>query len=105
MFSIMNTIHGFATAALLCALASAVPSHAAALSTKQAMALCKMKYGMGVTSATIKKNGHIVCQEGPGRNATRKEVFDYCMKRYGATMVHLRKLPSGKWECRHNGYH
>lgn len=85
-------------------MATAMASPAAALSTKQAMAQCKARYGLGVTSVTIKKNGHIVCREGPGPNATRQEVYDYCKKRSGATMVQIRKLSKGKWQCLHNGH-
>ncbi len=96
-----NTGAGLAVAAALFALTMAAPSYA--LSYKQAMAACQGRYGMGITGVVIKKNGQIVCQEGPGRNATRKEVYDYCKKRYSATTVYLRKLPSGKWECRYYG--
>jgi len=101
MSAIVKMSYGLAAASVLCVLTVATPSYA--LSYKQAMAACKAKFGMGVTSVTIKKSGQIVCQEGPGRNATRKEVYDYCKKRYSATTVYLRKLPSGKWECRYYG--
>lgn len=92
---------GLAVASVLCALTVATPSYA--LSYKQAMAACRAKFGKDITGVVIKKNGQIVCQEGPGRNATRQEVYDYCKKRYSATTVYLRKLASGKWECRYYG--
>lgn len=76
---------------------------AAPLSHKQALAACRAKFGLGVTDVVVKKNGHIMCQEGPGRNATRQDVYDYCKKRYSATTVQVRKKPSGKWECRYYG--
>ncbi|MGE0238845.1 MAG: hypothetical protein AB7F09_09740 [Parvibaculaceae bacterium] len=76
---------------------------AATPSRSSAMAACRAKFGMGVTGVVIKKNGQIVCQEGPGRNATRKEVYDYCKKRFSATTLTVRKKPSGKWECRYYG--
>lgn len=101
MSPLAKTGFGLAAAATLLALTVATPSHA--LSYKQAMSVCRAKYGKGITDVVIKKNGQIVCQEGPGRNATRREVYDYCKKRYSATTVYLRKLPSGKWECRYYG--
>lgn len=88
---------------IVAAAALLAPSPVVALSTKQAMQVCRQKYGKGITGVVIRKNGQIVCQEGPGRNATRQQVFAYCKKRFNATMVVLRKLPGGKWECRHNG--
>ena len=97
----MKTI---AAAIALSAVAMMMPSPVAALSTKQAMALCRAKYGTGVTGVTIRKNGHIVCQEGPGPNATRQQVYDYCKKRHNATVVKVRKLSGGKWHCLHNGH-
>lgn len=85
------------------ALSSIAVADAAALSRKQAMAACKVKYGKGVTDVVIRKDGRIVCQEGPGRNATRQQVYDYCMKSLGATQVYLRKKANGKWVCLYYG--
>jgi hypothetical protein len=80
-----------------------VPADAARPSQKQLLAACKAKFGVGVTSVSVKKNGQIVCQEGPGPGATRKEVFEYCRKSLGATTLTVRKKANGKWECRYYG--
>ncbi len=94
---------GIAVAMILAATTLLASSPVLAISTKQAMQVCRERYGKGITSVVIKKNGHIVCQEGPGRLATRQQVFDYCKKKFGATMVVVRKRPGGKWFCGHNG--
>ncbi len=69
---------------------------------QQAMKACRAKYGSGITNVIFKKNGGIVCQEGP-RNPTRQQVYDYCKKTYSAQTVFVRKLANGKWECRYYG--
>lgn len=79
------------------------PAEAARPSQKQAMAACRAKFGNGITSAVVQKNGQIVCQEGPGPGATREEVFDWCKKTFSATTVTVRKKKGGKWECRYYG--
>jgi hypothetical protein len=71
--------------ALLMAGQGTTAADAAKPSHFDAMATCRAKYGMGVTSVTITKNGRVICREGPGPNATRQEVYDYCRKRSGAT--------------------
>jgi hypothetical protein len=81
----------------------AVPAEAARPSQKQLLAACRAKFGMGVTSVSVSKNGRVVCQQGPGPGATRKEVFDYCKKNLGATTLTVRKKANGKWECRYYG--
>ena len=80
-----------------------VQADAARPSQKQLLAACRAKFGMGVTSVSVRKSGQIVCQEGPGPGATRKEVFDYCKKNLGATTLTVRKKANGKWECRYYG--
>ena len=90
----------FITAVTLLVLMMATPSYA--VSKKQAMAACRAKYGSGITDVIFKKNGGIVCQEGP-RNPTRQQVYDYCKKTYSAQTVFVRKLANGKWECRYYG--
>jgi hypothetical protein len=79
------------------------PAEAARPSSKQLLAMCRAKFGMGVTSVSVRKNGQVVCQQGPGPGATRKEVFDYCRKTLGATTLTVRKKANGKWECRYYG--
>jgi hypothetical protein len=80
-----------------------VPANAARPSQKQLLTACKAKFGMGVTSVSVRKDGQIVCQQGPGPGATRKEVFEYCRKNLGATTLTVRKKANGKWECRYYG--
>lgn len=79
------------------------PAEAARPSYNQLLAACKAKFGMEVTSVSVKKNGQIVCQQGPGPGATRKEIFEYCRKSLGATTLTVRKKANGKWECRYYG--
>jgi hypothetical protein len=77
-------------------------AEAAQPSQKELLAACRAKYGKGITGAVVKKNGQIVCQEGPGRQATRKEVFEYCRKKYSATTLIVTKKGNG-WQCRYYG--
>lgn len=84
------------------AMGLAAPAEAG-VSKKQAMAACRAKYGKDVTSVTIKKNGQIVCQEGPdSTSATRKEVFEYCKRKFGATTVVVQKKGK-RWQCLYYG--
>ena len=78
------------------------PAEAARPSQKQAMAACRAKYGNDVTSVVVKKNGQIVCQEGPGREATRKEVFEWCKKKFSATTIVMQKK-GDHWQCLYYG--
>ncbi|MGE0005261.1 MAG: hypothetical protein AB7S92_06685 [Parvibaculaceae bacterium] len=101
MANVKPIVCGLAAATVLAAVATGTPAQA--LSRKQAMAVCRAKYGMGITGVVIRKNGRIVCREGPGPTATRKEVYEYCKKRFSATTVYVRKRSNGKWECRYYG--
>jgi hypothetical protein len=100
------------TAILLLALAGAFTSFMvmglsapaeAGVSKKQAMAACRAKYGKDVTSVVIKKNGQIVCQEGPsGKSASRAEVYEWCKRKFGATTVVVQKK-GDRWHCLYYG--
>jgi len=50
----------------------------------------------------VKKNGQIVCQEGPGGEATRKEVFEWCKKKFSATTIVMQKK-GDHWQCLYYG--
>lgn len=93
--------------ALACAFfavtAAGLPAVAeAGMSKKEAMAVCRKKYGKEITDVVIQKNGQIVCQEGPGKNASRKEVYDYCKRTLKANMIIMVKK-YGRWHCRYSG--
>ena len=79
------------------------PAEAARPSNQQVLAACRAKFGKEVTSYSVRKNGQIVCQVGPGPAATRQEIFDYCKRTLGATTLTVRKKANGKWECRYYG--
>ena len=74
----------------------------AAMSKKEAMAVCRKQYGKEITDVVIRKNGQIVCQEGPGKNASRQEVYDYCKRTLKATMIIMQKK-YGRWHCMYSG--
>lgn len=93
------TLAGILSASALVGLAAVAE---AAVSKKQAMAACRAKYGKDVTSVVIKKNGQIVCQQGPGEQASRKEVYDYCERTFSATTIVMQKK-GGRWMCLYYG--
>ncbi len=74
----------------------------AGISKKQAMAACRAKYGKDVTGVVIKKNGQIVCQEGPSETASRQEVYEYCKRKLNPTMIVMQKK-GGRWHCLYSG--
>ncbi|WP_162914057.1 hypothetical protein [Taklimakanibacter lacteus] len=78
------------------------PAEAARPSHKQAMAICRSHYGKDITGVVIKKNGQIVCQEGPGAEASRKEVFEWCKRKFSATTVVVQKKGK-RWHCLYYG--
>ena len=88
---------------LLAVTSMPVTAEAARPSNKQLLAACRAKFGKDVTSVSVKKNGQVVCQQGPGPGATRQEIFDYCKRTLGATTLTVRKKANGKWECRYYG--
>lgn len=74
----------------------------AGVSKKQAMAACRAKYGQDVTDVVIRKNGQIVCQEGPAETASRREVYEFCKRKLKATMIVMQKK-GGRWHCLYSG--
>ena len=74
----------------------------AGVSKKQAMAVCRAKYGKGITDVVIRKNGEIVCQEGPSETASRREVYEFCKRKLRATMIVMQKK-GGRWHCLYSG--
>jgi len=88
---------------LLAVTSMPVTAEAARPSNEQLLAACRAKYGKDVTSVSVKKNGQVVCQQGPGPQATRQEIFEYCRRTLGATTLTVRKKANGKWECRYYG--
>lgn len=104
MRSTRTAVLQLAIAGILSAAALTGPAAVAeaAVSKKQAMAACRAKYGNDVTSVVIKKNGQIVCQEGPGENASRQEVYDYCKRKLNPTMIVMQKK-GGRWHCLYSG--
>jgi hypothetical protein len=88
---------------LLAVTSMPAPTEAARPSNKQLLAACRAKFGKDVTSVSVKKNGQVVCQQGPGPQATRQEVFEYCRRTLGATTLTVRKKANGQWECRYYG--
>ena len=91
------------TLSLLAVTIMPATAEAARPSNKQLLAACRAKFGKDVTSVSVKKNGQVVCQQGPGPGATRQEIFDYCKRTLGATTLTVRKKANGKWECRYYG--
>ncbi|QIG50620.1 hypothetical protein G5V57_24540 [Nordella sp. HKS 07] len=74
----------------------------AGVSKKQAMAACRAKYGNEVSDVVIKKNGEIVCQQGPSETASRKEVYEYCKRTLNPKMIVMQKR-NGRWMCLYSG--
>lgn len=74
----------------------------AGMSKKEAMAVCRKQYGNEITGVDIRKNGQIVCQEGPGKNASRQEVYAYCKRKLKANMIIMQKK-YGRWHCLYSG--
>ncbi len=74
----------------------------AGISKKQAMATCRARYGDEISGVVIKKNGQIVCQEGPGENASRREVYEYCKRKLDPRMIVMQKKGS-RWHCLYSG--
>lgn len=74
----------------------------AGVSKKQAMAACRAKYGKDITDVVIRKNGQIVCQEGPAETASRREVYEYCKRKLNATMIIMQKKGK-RWHCLYSG--
>lgn len=77
-------------------------AEAARPSQKQLLSICRAKYGSDITSASIRKNGQIVCQEGPGTQATRKAVYEWCKKKFNATTIVMQKR-GNRWQCLYYG--
>jgi len=100
-FILATTLAG--TLPLLTVTSMSAPAEAARPSNKQLLAACRAKFGKDVTSVSVKKNGQVVCQQGPGPQATRQEIFEYCRRTLGATTLTVRKKANGKWECRYYG--
>lgn len=94
-----------AVAGMLSLLATGEMAHyaeAARPSQKQLLAICRARYGNDISGAVMQKNGQIVCQEGPGREATRDQVFEWCKKKFSATTVTVQKK-GNRWHCRYYG--
>lgn len=75
---------------------------AAGVSKKQAMAVCRAQYGKDITDVVIRKNGQIVCQEGPAETASRQEVYEFCKRKLKATMIIMQKKGK-RWHCLYSG--
>lgn len=104
MMSTMTVVLKLTLALALAAFVAAGLSGAAeaGVSKKQAMAACRAKYGKDVTDVVIRKNGEIVCQQGPSENASRKEVYEYCKRTLDPKMIVMQKR-GGRWFCLYSG--
>jgi hypothetical protein len=77
------------------AVSHAKPSHS------DAMAACRAKFGKKVINAIINKNGTLTCQWQVVRApTTRKEAYEACVKKFGATQAFVHKKKDGWW-CRY----
>ncbi len=81
-----------------------VPETAEAATKKQrrdAMRLCKRKYGKTVFKVSFRRNGEIICHYGPrgGKNMTEEQVRQWCKREnYMAASVRVFKR-NGRWWC------
>lgn len=78
----------------------AAPAQAAKPSYKDAMAGCRAQYGKKVINAIVHENGSVTCQWQVVREMTRKEAYDACRKKFGATTAFVQKKKGGWW-CRY----
>lgn len=74
----------------------------AGMSKKEAMAICRKQYGKDISDVAIRANGQIECQEGPGKNASRQEVYNFCKRKLKANMIIMQKK-YGRWYCLYSG--